>query len=281
MMRVRMLTAWSLLALAAVAAAGCATSPKKKPDLPEPPESVARLQNALKHAHDAVAKEPNNAENHYRLGNALFDVESYEEARAAYEAAIKLAPEHESAYCNLGLCLRRLGLLPEAIAAYRKALSIDPNDATARYNLVLALETSGDFEGSVKELQQLVGRKPEDIQILSHLGNSLFRVERYQEAAGVFEKVLRLDPGRADHYYNLGLCFFSMKNWDAALATWLTALAHDAKHAPTNKGLAVVYWKRGDYKQAWETVSRCQALGVALDPGFIGDLQKDSGQKGP
>ena len=55
----------------------------------------------------------------------------------------------------------------------------------------------------------------------------------------------------------------------------------DAKDGPTNKGLAVVYWKRADYKQAWEAVARCQALGIALDPNFISDLQKDSGQKGP
>jgi len=109
-------------------------------------------------------------------------------------------------------------------------------------------------------LQAFAELQPEDVQVAAHLANALFRVGRYQEAAKAFEKVLRLDPGRADHYYNLGLCFFSVENWDAALATWLTALAHDPKHAPTNKGLAVVYWKRGDYKQAWETVAHCQAL---------------------
>ena len=280
MVRSRALMTWSLLALAAFAAAGCATSPKKKTDFPGPPESVARPQEALKQAHDAVQKDPNNAGNHYRLGNALFDVQRYDEARAAYEAAIKLSPEHESAHCNLGLCLRRLGFFPEAIAAYRKALAIDTDDAAARFDLVAALEAAGDFDGAVKELELLAARQPEDVQVLAHLGNALFRVARYQEAAGACEKVLRLDPGRAGHYYNLGLCFFSMKNWDAALATWLTALAHDAKDGPTNKGLAVVYWKRADYKQAWEAVARCQALGIALDPEFIGDLQKDSGQKG-
>jgi tetratricopeptide (TPR) repeat protein len=171
--------------------------------------------------------------------------------------------------------------VPRAIEEYRKGLAIDPKDTTARYNLIAALELSGDFEGVVKELQQLSELQPDDVQVAAHLANAVFRLSRYQEAASAFEKVLRLDPGRADHYYNLGLCYFYMENWDATLATWLTALAHDPKHAATNKGLAVVYWKRRDYKQAWETVARCQTLGIALDPAFVADLQRDSGQKGP
>jgi len=280
-MRMPRLTVSSLLIATMLAAAGCATSLKKKPEVSKAPEAMTRLQGALKSARDAVAREPDNAERQYQLGNALFDLQRYDEARIAYEAATKLSPEYGSAHCNLGLCLRFLGLVPQAIEEYRKAIAIDSNDTTTRYNLIAALEASGDFDGVVKELQQFSELQPEDVQVTAHLANALFRVGRYQEAANAFEKVLRLDPGRADHYYNLGLCFFCMENWDAALATWLTALAHDAKHAPTNKGLAVVYWKRGDYKQAWETVAHCQALGIPLDSDFITNLQKDSGQQGP
>jgi len=282
MMRSRALIIPALLAVAVVAIAGCATSAKKKkPELPAPPESIARVEDAVKEAKEAVRANPNDARNQYCLGNALFDAERYNEARAAYEAAIKLAPDHESAHCNLGLCLKRLGLQQEAVSEYRQALSLDPNDATAQFNLVSVLEGLGDFEGAVKELEPLAAKQSQDVQVLAHLGNALYQVKRYPEAASVFEKVLHLDPGRASHYYNLGLCHFSMNNWDAALAAWLTAFAHDEKDGPTNKGLAVVYWKRKDYKQAWETVARCQALGVALDPDFIAALQQDSGQKGP
>lgn len=281
MMQPRTLISPALLAVAVVAMAGCATSARKKQETPAPPESVARVQDALKEASEAVRANPNDARNQYCLGNALFDVERYDEARAAYEAAIKLAPDHESAHCNLGLCLKRLGLHKEAVAEYRKAVSLDPNDTTAQFNLVSALEVLGDFEGAAKELEPLAAKQPQDVQTLAHLGNALYQIGRYPEAASVFEKVLHLDPGRATHYYNFGLCHFSMNNWDAALAAWLTAFAHDEKDGPTNKGLAVVYWKRKDYKQAWQAVARCQALGIALDPDFIAALQQDSGQKSP
>ena len=61
----------------------------------------------------------------------------------------------------------------------------------------------------------------------------------------------------------------------------LAALAHDPDSPSVNKGLAVVYWRRGDFEQAWNAVVQCRLKGVPLDPEFIAGLQADSGQMGP
>jgi tetratricopeptide (TPR) repeat protein len=273
-----------LLILAVVlVGVGCAThAPKDKAKKgTPPPEPIAKLTQALEQAQEAARQDPNNAELQYKLGNALFDLRRYDEARGAYENAVRLAPNHRSAHSNFALCLKRLGRLPEAIEQYRAALALDANDVTTLNNFIIALEENGDWEGAAKELNRLAELRPDNIQVLTHRANVLFRLKRYSEAATAFEKVLQLDPGRADHYYNLGLCHFCKENWDAALATWLTAVAHDSKNPSANRGLAVVYWKRAEYKRAWEAVARCQALGVPLDPEFIRDLQRDSGQMGP
>jgi len=47
------------------------------------------------------------------------------------------------------------------------------------------------------------------------------------------------------------------------------------------KGLAVLYWKRGEYDKAWEAVVDCQTHGIPLDAEFIASLQRDSGRAGP
>jgi hypothetical protein len=72
-----------------------------------------------------------------------------------------------------------------------------------------------------------------------------------------------------------------MDNLDEALTTWLTALAYDAKNISVRKGLAVLYWKRGEYDKAWQSVVDCQTRAIPLDPDFIASLQRDSGQSGP
>jgi len=272
-----------LIVAAVLVGAGCAThGPQGKAKRGTPPaEPIAKLTRALEEAQEAARQDPNHADFQYKLGNALFDLRRYDDARGAYENAIRLAPNHGSAHSNLALCLKRLGKLPEAIEQYRAALALDANDVTTLNNYIIALGENGDWEGAAKELSRLVELRPDNIQVLTHRANVLFRLKRYSEAAAGFEKVLQLEPGRADHYYNLGLCHFCMENWDAALATWLTAVAHDSKNPAANRGVAVVYWKRGDYKRAWTAVARCQTLGIPLDPEFIRDLQRDSGQMGP
>ncbi len=264
-------------------ALGCATaSDKAASKAGTPPDTpVAKLVQSFEQARDAVRQDPENAELRYKLGNTLFDLLRYAEAKTEYEAAIRLDPGLGPAYTNLGLCLKRLGRLPEAADAYRHALAIDPNDVTTLRNLILVLETQGDFDKAIIEIERLVRIQPDDVRVQSQYANALFRVRRYKEAAQVFERVLRLDPGLPGDYYNLGLCYYCLEDWDAALTSWLAALAHDPRNASVNKGLATLYWKRGEYKQAWDAVVQCQAMGVPLEPDFIRNLQRDSGQDGP
>lgn len=230
---------------------------------------------------EAAAAVGADAEVWYRFGNALFDLGRFDRAAEAYLDAVGLAPDHASAYCNLGLCYRLLGDLPKAVAAYRRSLSIEPDNETTLRNLVTGLEAWGEVEEAVGYLARLAELRPDDVRVYSDLGASFFGLGRFGEAARAFERVVELDPGVAEGRYRLGLCHFYLEDWDGALAAWSTALAHDGENGALRKGLAVVYWRRGEYGRAWAAVAECQKRGVPLDPDFIRRLQEDSGQVGP
>ncbi|MCX5757264.1 MAG: tetratricopeptide repeat protein, partial [Candidatus Hydrogenedentes bacterium] len=85
-----------VLALVLAIEAGCASSRGKKPE-DVPPEK--RFEQARK----AVAHHPNDPTPLYQMGNALFDLQRYEDAAAAYEGVLSLDPNHASAHVNLGL----------------------------------------------------------------------------------------------------------------------------------------------------------------------------------
>jgi len=270
--------AWLVVGIVAfmiAAAPGCASSREKKSPESIPPEK--RLEEARK----AVAHHPNDPECLYRMGNALFDLQRYQDAVAAYEGALALAPNHASAHVNLGLTLKRLSRLPEAIAHYEAALAIDPNDLITLRDLAAAQEAKGDLEAASKTLARLLELQPDDVQVMSRQANVLFKLQQYEEAAKLFEKVLKADPGLSDDYYNLGLCHFYQDKYDAALRTWLAALAHEPRNRSVNKGLAVLYWKRHEYKQAWDAAAKCRSMGIPLDSDFLESLRKDSGLSGP
>jgi tetratricopeptide (TPR) repeat protein len=108
------------------------------------------------------------AEDWYQLGIDL-EATSPQEAAAAYEQAIELAPSFAGPYLNLGRLRHESGDLTAAEGLYRRALRHCAPDATAAFNLGVALEDGG----------------------------------RWREAAAAYRQAIVLDAGYADAYYNL------------------------------------------------------------------------------
>ncbi|MDZ4857812.1 MAG: tetratricopeptide repeat protein [Candidatus Hydrogenedentes bacterium] len=260
--------------------AGCAGHSKSNaPDQPlTPREQQARDISALQ---QSVSANPSNPATHFALGNALFDAQRYAEAKNAYQEAILIRPDYAAAYCNMGLCLRVLGQHEEALDAYHRALELEPNDQTTLANFIAGLRAIGDGDASVAALQKLLSLRPDDALLQSELANLHFRQKNYAAAAIAFQEVIRLDPGMSSDYYNLGLCQMELNELDTALTTWLTAIAYDASNTSVRKGLAVLYWRRGEFDKAWQAVVDCQTRAISLDSDFLASLRRDSGQTGP
>ena len=56
---------------------------------------------------------------------------------------------------------------------------------------------SGDFKGAIESLKQA-----DDLDSLYNMGNALARAGNYEEAVGVYDKVLKQDPDNEDARYN-------------------------------------------------------------------------------
>ena len=63
-----------------------------------------------------------------------------DDARAALDRALAIAPGHAAANNQLGILLREAGKFEEAERAYRRALETDPSYALAHYNLGVLLD---------------------------------------------------------------------------------------------------------------------------------------------
>src|SRR5215831_7159348 len=79
-----------------------------------------------------------------------------DEARAEYEAALRIHPENSSAANNLGYVLAQQGHLDEAIETYRQALKIDPAKSTTFVNLGVAQMALGQGAAAVASLERAV-----------------------------------------------------------------------------------------------------------------------------
>src|SRR5262249_54705960 len=94
---------------------------------------------------EQLAKKGANPWVHYVCGNALAEQKHYNEAEAAYRAAIRLKPDHPAAHINLGSALNGQGRPKEAEVACREAIRLKPDYPEAHNNLGNALGTQGRF----------------------------------------------------------------------------------------------------------------------------------------
>jgi tetratricopeptide (TPR) repeat protein len=104
--------------------------------------------------------------------------DSQEEARRAYEEAIRLRPGFVDAHINLGLLNHNAGNLAEAEACYRRALEYDPKLALAYFNLGVVLEDQQKKSGAIAAYVEAVKQAPDFREAhcnLAHLYETLGR----------------------------------------------------------------------------------------------------------
>ena len=97
---------------------------------------------------------------YYNLGNILLRLDRPDQARRAYEDALRLDPGLAAAHSNLGLIAGNDGRPVAAEDYFRRALEVDPDLVVARYNLAQLLVALGREVEAVPELRAVLDLDP-------------------------------------------------------------------------------------------------------------------------
>lgn len=123
-----------------------------------------RLSEAGDHAGAAqafeqvLARQPRNAEAHFRLGIARRDLQQLDAGAAAYRRAIELRPGYIEAHNNLGAVLQLQDDVTGAQAAWRRAVELHPDFAQPYLNLGRLLAAQGDTAGAAHAFRAAIAR---------------------------------------------------------------------------------------------------------------------------
>lgn len=96
-----------------------------------------------------------------KRGVAFINMKRSQDARAAFEQALSIAPKHAPALVNIGNLHLEAGEIDEAIRYYQLAVVSDGEYALAHHNLGVAYKRLGRTGDAVRELrhaQRLEGR---------------------------------------------------------------------------------------------------------------------------
>ncbi|MDK9719190.1 MAG: tetratricopeptide repeat protein, partial [Trichlorobacter sp.] len=234
----------------------------------------------------SLASAPLNPETYNCIGNLLDKQGRYQEAIFCFDKAVLLNPAFAAAFFNKGNALKNLGQLPEAADQYRKALTLDPQLADGWLNLGVAnglQEHIGEAETCFLKAIEL-NSDHTDAMLL--LGNQLMGQKRFEEAIGLFERIIACDRSHYLAYNSLGIAWLSvmesgkayqalsealrikpdlssaicnigtacrdMEQLDESVDWFRLALKYEPNDADTHWNLALSLLHRGDYREGWK-----------------------------
>jgi tetratricopeptide (TPR) repeat protein len=142
---------------------------------------------------------------------------------------------------------------------------IDRNDVQALMRRAKELYDQSRFEDAATVYQEVVRIKPDNQAAHSNLGSTYFRMQRLDEALASFREAVRLSPNDAEARQNLGAGLAAQGNFDAAIAEYDKAVALKPDLAPAHYSLGVLHQEKGNSAKAIEELKRYLELGTDQD----------------
>jgi len=98
----------------------------------------------------------------------------------------------------------------------------------------------GDYEKALEDFQGKVERDPKDLRSLYNLGNSLYRMKRFEESAEAYGRCLQQKSDFAKAWYNLGLVRAWQHRFQDSLEAFQKALEHDPGDDDAKKNIEIL-----------------------------------------
>tara|TARA_Y100000004_G_scaffold72520_1_gene81456 strand:- start:225 stop:1556 length:1332 start_codon:yes stop_codon:yes gene_type:complete len=167
---------------------------------------AGRHAEALDKLELSSALEPENAAWHNDLGNVLFALGELDGAAQAYRAALEAAPADHTIWNNLGATHMQRGHNEEAIAAFQRAVEIAPEFLPALLHLGNLFEAAGDkMQASHYQCRAYV-LPPMEGKSWEMVGISFYFLGRLEEAAEAYRAWLASEPDNPIAAHMLAAC---------------------------------------------------------------------------
>ena len=171
-------------------------------------DAIPLLETGLKIA-------PQRADLRAALGESYFTSGKTGKAIQEFQALIDLDPSARS-YASMGLAYRHLGRFDEARTYFQKGLKQNPHDPSCLFNLGYIEEGRGNHAAAEALFQQALRAKPDFPDALLELANLRITNKRFEEAAVLLRKYVKVSRDPASGYYKLAMVERSLHQTQAA-----------------------------------------------------------------
>jgi tetratricopeptide (TPR) repeat protein len=171
-------------------------------------DAIPLLESGLKIA-------PQQADLRAALGESYFMSGKAEKAIEEFKALIEVDPSARS-YAFMGLSYRHLGQFGEARKYFEAGLKQDPRNASCLFNMGYIEERQGNHARAEELLEAALHVKPDLSEAMLELANLRIANKKFQEAADLLRRYVKVSREPAAGYYKLAMVERSLHQLDAA-----------------------------------------------------------------
>lgn len=202
------------------------------------------------------------AEAYFRRGFAWSQLREHREAQDDLEASLALDGNSLATYVALGDALWALEDFDAAVAAYSQALEIDPDLHVALYGRSAAHVKLNDLAAAQVDIERALEISPENALSHQGLGYFLFALRNYPMALDALNRSIELDDLNPRSYNLRGRTYTLMAEHDLAYDDLQYAILLSPDEAEYHADLAGLLSIRGEFERAHELFD----IAIELDP---------------
>jgi Flp pilus assembly protein TadD len=212
--------------------------------------NAGRQQEAIAQLDAALRENPDHPETLCMGAFILRQQGKTDAALRFYNRALHLKDDFTIAWSNSGKLLFDLDRYDEAAAAFEKVVALAPKDADGWNAYAGALRELGRVEESAEAARRALRFRPKFPEAALNLANALLKLDRAEEALPHYRRARTLKRDFAAAWNGEALALRSLDRLDEALAAFEQAERLGSTAATGGKGC--LYLSLGDFERGWE-----------------------------
>nr|GLL46184.1 probable UDP-N-acetylglucosamine--peptide N-acetylglucosaminyltransferase SPINDLY [Ipomoea trifida] len=205
------------------------------------------------------------------FGNILRSRNKFSDALTIYEKVLEKDSGNVEALIGKGICLQMQNMARPAFECFSEAIRLEPQNACALTHCGILYKDEGRLVEAAESYQKAL-RADSSYKaaaeclaiVLTDLGTSLKLAGNTQEGIQKYYEAIEIDQHYAPAYYNLGVIYSEMMQYDLALRCYEKAALERPMYAEAYCNMGVIYKNRGDLESAIACYERC----LAVSPNF-------------
>jgi predicted Zn-dependent protease len=181
--------------------------------------------------------EPDNAWGHYMLGLSAWKTGDHTRALEAFDAALRLEPNHRKSLLNSARVLIETGRAQDALNRIERALAIEPLSGEGLRLAGRAHFELGQVDQAIDAYQRALAIDDRDVWAMNNLGYIYIQQGRSDSALPPLARAVQLRPNVPVFQNNLGTALERSGHFVSAREAYESALAADSTYSKAAVGL--------------------------------------------